>query len=584
MVIDGNIRAGDVAIPSTALIRILNSDSLIAKTISIYDPYTGKFGVRLSTTDGIHEDERIHFRVVLSSTDSFLARVSAPVVFKGAPLPLPAPNVKVQIFRNHAPILRRTMPDTMVSENQNFRFRLVAIDLDGDTILYRLIKAPSTAKMDSITGLFTWQPSFEDSGAHEVAFSVHDGYDMAVSKVTTLKVKNVNRPPTFVTSLPDTAIREGSPLTFEVRSKDPDRDEMAYSQFGLPPGASFDSSSGLFQWTPTFEQRGEYILSLSVLDKSNARTSKTSRITVLNVNRPPVFTQFATDTSVAENDNLQLRFAAKDPDGDEVSLSMSSGPAEARISRDGVFFWKPTFLQAGFHDIVLQASDDSLKTNHTFNVHVMNSNRRPTPPKLLKPTSLDTVGLNNLRPLVFVWNTSSDEDADDTLRYILYIKGEVLDTSFSGIRDTVISVNVTSRLRAASVYSWWVSVSDGWMMVPAPETGKFRTSELVVQKEAPATFPKTFSLEHNYPNPFNPVTSIRYTIPERCFVRLTIWNMLGELVQELVSDEKDTGVYENSFKAENLPSGVYLVKLEAHPVSGLERKDFISTKKMILVK
>ena len=80
------------------------------------------------------------------------------------------------------------------------------------------------------------------------------------------------------------------------------------------------------------------------------------------------------------------------------------------------------------------------------------------------------------------------------------------------------------------------------------------------------------------------MTSIRYAIPERSFVKLTVWNMLGELVQELVAEEKDVGTYENTFRAESMPSGVYLVKLEAHPVSGLERKDFISTKKMILVK
>ncbi|MBI4429567.1 MAG: putative Ig domain-containing protein [Ignavibacteriales bacterium] len=583
MVIDGSIRLEESALPSTALIRILRSDSIIAKTIFIYDPFKGKFGVRVSTADGFEDDERILFRVVVSSKDSFLARMTSPVVFKGTDMTSPAPNIKTEIFRNHIPQLRRTMPDTTIHENQSLRFRLVAIDLDGDTIKYRLVKAAPSTSMDSITGLFSWKPGFDDSGVYEVVFAVEDGYDRATSKTVVVTVKNVNRPPQFTQILPDTVIREGETLRFFVKAGDPDNDGIVFSHNSLPFGAMFSSSDGIFEWTPNYEQTGEYIFTLSVLDESNAGASRTSRITVLNVNRPPVFTNVVADTSVAEDNTLNFQFTAMDPDDDGVRFSLASGPPGSAISGGGLFSWRPNFRQAGDHEVVVQVSDDTLQTQETLRIHVDNVNRLPTLPRLLRPSSSDTINVTNGKPVVFAWRKSSDEDVDDTLSYALHLKGELLDTTIVDIHDSTTALNIRARLRANSLYTWSLSVTDGWTVLRSPESYSFRTSGAPV-KESTAPSPRIFSLEHNYPNPFNPVTSIRYTIPERSFVRLTVWNMLGELVQQLVSEEKDAGIYENAFRAESLPSGVYLVKLEAHPISGLERKDFISTKKMILVK
>lgn len=85
-----------------------------------------------------------------------------------------------------------------------------------------------------------------------------------------------------------------------------------------------------------------------------------------------------------------------------------------------------------------------------------------------------------------------------------------------------------------------------------------------------------FSLEQNYPNPFNPITTIRYSIAEREFVTLQIFNSLGEMVIKLINEEKEAGVYESTFNASNLPSGVYFYCLKAG--------DFTQTKKLLLLK
>jgi len=87
---------------------------------------------------------------------------------------------------------------------------------------------------------------------------------------------------------------------------------------------------------------------------------------------------------------------------------------------------------------------------------------------------------------------------------------------------------------------------------------------------------KKFELNQNYPNPFNPTTSIRYAIDSRQFVSLKVYNLLGKEVATLINENKEAGNYMVNFDASNLPSGVYLYKLQAG--------EFIQTKKMTLVK
>lgn len=85
-----------------------------------------------------------------------------------------------------------------------------------------------------------------------------------------------------------------------------------------------------------------------------------------------------------------------------------------------------------------------------------------------------------------------------------------------------------------------------------------------------------FSLEQNYPNPFNPSTTIKFAIPERNFVTIKVYDVLGNEVATLVNEEKPTGEYEVEFSGKELPSGIFFYKLEAGKYS--------ETKKMILVK
>jgi flagellar hook assembly protein FlgD len=80
----------------------------------------------------------------------------------------------------------------------------------------------------------------------------------------------------------------------------------------------------------------------------------------------------------------------------------------------------------------------------------------------------------------------------------------------------------------------------------------------------------------NYPNPFNPTTTISYTLPEEGRVQIKVYDILGREVETLVNEIRTAGTHKVEFNASHLPSGVYLYKIET--------SQGMLTKKMLLLK
>ena len=76
--------------------------------------------------------------------------------------------------------------------------------------------------------------------------------------------------------------------------------------------------------------------------------------------------------------------------------------------------------------------------------------------------------------------------------------------------------------------------------------------------------PELFMLYQNFPNPFNPTTTIQYTLPEQSFVRLSVVNSVGEEIATLVDGVQHAGLHAVVFDASGLASGVYLYRLQAN--------------------
>ncbi len=98
----------------------------------------------------------------------------------------------------------------------------------------------------------------------------------------------------------------------------------------------------------------------------------------------------------------------------------------------------------------------------------------------------------------------------------------------------------------------------------------------VSDEESPAVEPVSFSLLPNFPNPFNPVTTVCFILPEAGIVQARIYNMLGERVAEPLNSQQTAGYHEFQFDGTDLASGLNFLNLEW--------KGVIRNQKMLLVK
>jgi len=92
----------------------------------------------------------------------------------------------------------------------------------------------------------------------------------------------------------------------------------------------------------------------------------------------------------------------------------------------------------------------------------------------------------------------------------------------------------------------------------------------------PAKAPSQFSLAQNFPNPFNPATTIRFELPRRANVKLALYSLRGELLRVLIEGEMPAGSHHVEFDGRGLASGIYFYRLES--------EGFSATRKLALVR
>ena len=142
-----------------------------------------------------------------------------------------------------------------------------------------------------------------------------------------------------------------------------------------------------------------------------------------------------------------------------------------------------------------------------------------------------------------------------------------------------------NQLINGSSYSWRVRAKNPggntWSNSSWSRLYSFSIPLLVPVKNV-NNYPKQFILYNNYPNPFNPATTIMFNIPVISKVSLVVYDINGRKVASLLDNNYNAGEYKIHFDGENLSSGVYFYKLTATAVNG--ESNFISVKRMVLLK
>lgn len=187
------------------------------------------------------------------------------------------------------------------------------------------------------------------------------------------------------------------------------------------------------------------------------------------------------------------------------------------------------------------------------------------------PVELTSFAANNLNGSVeLIWKTASEKNNNG---FEIQRKSE--NTEFASIgfvKGNGTTTNLTSysfidkSVNANTTYSYRLKQIDF--------DGTFTYSNIV--NAAGSTLPTTFALAQNFPNPFNPSTSISYSLPKAGVVTLAIFNTLGQKVKELVNGFQEAGNYTVSINASDLSSGNYIYKISLNGQS--------INKKMLLLK
>lgn len=283
-----------------------------------------------------------------------------------------SPSVQITVSEiNSLPEFVTELPDTQIQEGASLEFTYEATDSDEDNLTFELMDSTRGMKIDSISGVFSWTPDYDQSGTYLLIVGVNDGKISVNTDSISIVVKNTNRAPSIIESLPDTIIQENEEFKFSYNAVDHDQDRLIYALKIGSPGMNIDSLNGLLSWKPGFDQAGEHLVQLRITDRTDTVTTPTAKITVLNLNRPPGFIRTLPDTIVSSNSNLSFIYKAGDPDDDKLSYSILNSLEQASIDTMGRFSWQiSNFSNDTSISLIISLSDGIEKVYDTAMVKI----------------------------------------------------------------------------------------------------------------------------------------------------------------------------------------------------------------------
>ncbi|WP_406658164.1 PGF-pre-PGF domain-containing protein [Methanolobus sp. ZRKC2] len=277
---------------------------------------------------------------------------------------------------NRQPILYY-ISDVAVNVSESVNISLAGFDPDGYNLIYSNVSAlPDGASFNSSTGIFQWIPTKHAKERNNIVFTANDGISSSNVKAVEIMVDVHNSPPVFNPISPQ-SVNENSTLSFEISAIDYDGDGLSYSMRTYPDDATFESTTGSFEWTPSYEQAGTYVVEFMAMDNGifDFKSFASVLIDVHDVNRAPVIYLDETETyTVNETETLFVNLSVSDIDGDSLSLSTN---ASFGTLRGNTFIWTPDYSDSGIYDVQFLVSDGDLNSSASATIFVDETNMPP---------------------------------------------------------------------------------------------------------------------------------------------------------------------------------------------------------------
>ena len=273
---------------------------------------------------------------------------------------LPAFSIVVNELPNAAPLISGT-PPTSVIAGTAYSFQPTASDPDGDPLTFSITNMPPWARFDETTGLLEGIPAQSDVGSHgEIVIGVSDGRATAQLPAFSIVVSEVPNAPPMISGTPATSVTAATAYAFPPTASDPDGDALIFEVENLPPWATFDTTTGRLQGTPSASHVGTFSGIVIGVSDGTATASLPAFSIVVNPvpNGLPVISGTPA-TSVTVGAAYSFQPTASDPDGNALTFSITNRPSWTTFNGStGKLSGTPTSANIGtFANIVIGVSD-----------------------------------------------------------------------------------------------------------------------------------------------------------------------------------------------------------------------------------
>lgn len=262
-----------------------------------------------------------------------------------------------------------SVPRTTAVTGRLYVYAAHAEDVERDPLAWALAQAPANMSIDPQTGVIRWAPASAQIAAHDVVIEVSDGLNTATQRYTVVvsssdepidpndpaKGTKGNRPP-VITSTPNFAAEMGTLYSYQVTAVDPDGDAVSFSLAGNPPASMAIDASGLVTWTPVAGDEGDRLIHVSATDVNGATSSQGYLLSVRD-NRPPRITSTPV-TNATAGATYRYSVRASDPDGDPLTYSLSTAPANMSIDVRGRILWESSVADTAAQPVTVVVTDN----------------------------------------------------------------------------------------------------------------------------------------------------------------------------------------------------------------------------------
>ncbi|MBN2356020.1 Ig-like domain-containing protein [candidate division KSB1 bacterium] len=394
----------------------------------------------------------------------------------------------------------------------------------------------------------TWQ--LGPFGVQEVKASS----EMLVGQSVIFSAVVIENIPPVIRCLSDTTILETQTLVFDVEAVDPDGSGAMLSCMNMPTGATFDGlHTNLFIWRPEFTQQGVYVVIFRAVDDDGGESQKAVTIRVQNLNRPPVIFSYSPEyfyVSTAAFKPMQFQAQASDQDGDSLRYTWTMDHHQVGKDKKMTIFPTPNMPTEFIVSVTVDDKVDSVTQAWMVKLETG-----------VELSSFRVEAVQGCNCLTWTCRFETNHLGFNLLR------SQTREGGYEKINDGFLAP------RGASGYSYIdrpanTSIRYFYQLQAVAADGN---EQLFGPVEAAPQIPNHTRLAQNFPNPFNPVTTIQFESDKPQLIEIHIYNMSGQLVKALYRRNTSAGYHRIDWDGcsdwgVRVPSGIYYCILRGQDV------------------